>query len=161
MEAKGWKLVDPGSAAGLDGSIAKAVERKENWVGYYWSPTAIIGKYDMRLLDFGVKWGGDDNWHKCVVKPEQECATPKKTRWVDSEVYSVVTDNFKKSAGPEAMKFMKNRIYPGTVMNSMLVYMTDNQAEGEDAAIEFMKKHEKVWSKWVSSSVAKKIKAGI
>jgi len=161
MEAKGWKLVDPGSAAGLDGSIAKAVERKENWVGYYWSPTAIIGKYDMRLLDFGVKWGGDDNWHKCVVKPEQECATPKKTRWVDSEVYSVVTDNFKKSAGPEAMKFMKKRIYPGTVMNSMLVYMTDNQAEGEDAAIEFMKKHEKVWSKWVSSSVAKKIKAGI
>ena len=161
MEAKGWKLVDPGSAAGLDGSIAKAVERRENWVGYYWSPTAIIGKYDMRLLDFGVKWGGDDNWHKCVVKPEQECATPKKTRWVDSEVYSVVTDNFKKSAGPEAMKFMKKRIYPGTVMNSMLVYMTDNQAEGEDAAIEFMKKHEKVWSKWVSSSVAKKIKAGI
>ena len=41
-------------------------------------------------------------------------------------------------------------------MNSMLVYMTDNQAEGEDAAMEFMKKHEKVWSKWVSSSVAKK-----
>ena len=29
MEAKGWKLVDPGSAAGLDGSIAKAVERGE------------------------------------------------------------------------------------------------------------------------------------
>ena len=29
------------------------------------------------------------------------------------------------------MKFMKKRIYPGTVMNSMLVYMTDNQAEGE------------------------------
>ena len=56
---------------------------------------------------------------------------------------------------------MKKRIYPGTVMNSMLVYMTDNQAEGEDAAIEFMKKHEKVWTKWVSSSVAKKIKAGI
>ena len=161
MESKGWKLVDPGSAAGLDASMTKANERGENWVGYYWSPTTLIGKYDMRLLDFGVKWGGDDNWHKCVVKPEQECATPKKTRWVDSEVYSVVTDNFKKSAGPEAMKFMKKRIYPGTVMNSMLVYMTDYQAEGEDAAIEFMKKHEKVWSKWVSSSVAKKIKAGI
>jgi glycine betaine/proline transport system substrate-binding protein len=27
MEAKGWLLVDPGSAAGLDGSMAKAVER--------------------------------------------------------------------------------------------------------------------------------------
>ena len=26
MEKKGWVLVDPGSAAGLDGSMAKAVE---------------------------------------------------------------------------------------------------------------------------------------
>ena len=45
-----WKqkvghLVDPGSAAGLDGSIAKAGDRGENWFGYYWSPTAMVGKY--------------------------------------------------------------------------------------------------------------------
>ena len=39
MEAKGWKIVETGSAAGLDGSMAKAVERGENWFGYYWSPT--------------------------------------------------------------------------------------------------------------------------
>tara|TARA_B100000161_G_scaffold33653_1_gene19969 strand:- start:300 stop:1304 length:1005 start_codon:yes stop_codon:yes gene_type:complete len=161
MESKGWKLVDPGSAAGLDASMTKANERGENWVGYYWSPTTLIGKYDMRLLDFGVKWGGDDNWHNCLVKSEQECATPKKSSWVQSEVYSVATDNFKKTAGSDAMKYMKNRIYPGAVMNSMLVYMDANQAEGEDAAMEFMTKHEKIWSKWVSSSVAKKIKAGI
>ena len=45
MEKKGWVLVDPGSAAGLDGSMAKAVERGDNWFGYYWSPTAMIGKY--------------------------------------------------------------------------------------------------------------------
>ena len=29
MEAKGWKIVETGSAAGLDGSIAKAAERGE------------------------------------------------------------------------------------------------------------------------------------
>ena len=43
MADKGWKLVDPGSAAGLDGSMSKAVNRSENWFGYYWSPTALIG----------------------------------------------------------------------------------------------------------------------
>ena len=26
MEEKGWKLIDPGSAAGLDGAIAKALQ---------------------------------------------------------------------------------------------------------------------------------------
>ena len=36
-----------------------------------------------------------------------------------------------------------------------------NQAKGSDAAIEFLKKHEGVWSKWVSSAAAKKIKAGL
>ena len=34
-------------------------------------------------------------------------------------------------------------------MNGMLVYMTENQADGSDAAIEFFKKHEDVWTKWL------------
>ena len=46
-------------------------------------------------------------------------------------------------------------------MNGMLVYMADNQAGGADAAIEFLIRHEDVWKKWVSSKVAKQIKAGI
>ena len=56
MEKKGWVLVDPGSAAGLDGSIAKAAEGDKNWFGYYWSPTSIIGKYNMQPVDFGVEF---------------------------------------------------------------------------------------------------------
>ena len=32
MEKKGWVLIDPGSAAGLDGSIAKAAESGNPWL---------------------------------------------------------------------------------------------------------------------------------
>ena len=46
-------------------------------------------------------------------------------------------------------------------MNGMLVYMADNQAKGSDAAVEFLIKHEDVWTKWVSSSAAKKIKKSL
>ena len=46
-------------------------------------------------------------------------------------------------------------------MNGMLVWMADNQAGGSDAAIEFLKKHEDVWKKWVSGAVKKQIKAGL
>ncbi|MGG2476329.1 glycine betaine ABC transporter substrate-binding protein, partial [Rhizobium sp. BR5] len=28
-------------------------EKKQGWLGYYWSPTAILGKYDMVKLDDG------------------------------------------------------------------------------------------------------------
>ena len=65
MEAKGWTLVDPGSAAGLDGSIAKAGARGENWFGYYWSPKAMVGKYGLFPVDFGLPFAGTDNWDGC------------------------------------------------------------------------------------------------
>ena len=160
MEAKGWMIVETGSAAGLDGSIAKAAERGENWFGYYWSPTALIGKYNMQAVDMG-EFAGKDNWDNCLSKPEQECADPKKSSWVKSEVYSIATDNFKKTAGQDGMKYLEKRTYPGPVMNGMLVWMGENQAEGADAAIEFLKTQEDVWTKWVSGSAAKKIKKAL
>ncbi|MAQ07762.1 MAG: ABC transporter substrate-binding protein, partial [SAR116 cluster bacterium] len=160
MEEKGWAIVETGSAAGLDGSIAKAAERGENWFGYYWSPTSMIGKYKMHKLDFGVPFGGKDNWDNCIVKPEKDCANPKKSSWVKSEVNSVVSANFKKNAGV-ALDYIKNRVFPGDIMNSMLVFMTDQKAGGKDAAYEFLAKHGKVWESWVSSDVAKKVKSAL
>ena len=160
MEKKGWVLIDPGSAAGLDGSMSKAVERGQNWFGYYWSPTAMIGKYQMVPLPFGVPFGGKENWDGCIVKPEQECANPKVSAWTKSEVHTIVTDSFKKSGG-DAVTYLSKRVIPGPVMNGMLVFMADEQAGGADAAIEFLKKHEAVWSKWVSSSAAAKIKKSL
>lgn len=161
MENKGWKLVDPGSAAGLDGSMTKAVERGDNWFGYYWSPTALIGKHKMVKLDFGVPFAGSDNWDGCIVKPEQECASPKPSSWTVSEVRSVVTADFKDRAGPEVLVYLGKRTFPGEVMNGMLVYMTENQADGAEAAAEFLLRHEDVWADWVDPATAKKIKASL
>jgi len=160
MEAKGWKLVDPGSAAGLDGSMAKAAERGENWLGYYWAPTALIGKYGMQLVDFGVPFAGAENWDGCIVKPEQECADPQPTSWTKSEVHTVITDDFAKSGGV-AVDYLKKRIFPGPIMNAMLVYMADEQAGGADAAVEFLRLHGDLWKTWVSEDAAAKIEAAL
>ena len=158
MKKKGWRLIDPGSAAGLDGSMAKAMQRGENWFGYYWSPTAMIGKYKMKKLSFGVPFGGSKNWDGCIVKPEQECADPKPSAWTKSEVHTVVTKRFMKKGGP-AITYLKKRVFPGAVMNAMLVYMAKNQASGEDAAIEFLQKRPSVWTQWVSVKIVKQIKS--
>ena len=161
MEAKGWKLVDPGSAAGLDGSMTKAVERGENWFGYYWSPTAMIGKHQMVKLDFGVPFAGSDNWDGCIAKAEQDCADPKPSAWTESEVHTVVTDDFKASAGDEVMSYLTNRVFPGPIMNDMLVYMGENQAGGEDAAFEFLLTQGDLWEQWVSADVVEKVKSAL
>jgi len=161
MEKKGWKLIDPGSAAGLDGTISKASDSGKPWFGYYWNPTSMVGKYGLIPVPFGVDFAGRDNWDNCIMKPAGECANPKMTAWTKSEVNSIITKSFVEKAGKDAVKYVEKRTYPGDVMNGMLVYMADNQAKGSDAAIEFLKQHEGVWSKWVSGSAKKKIKAGL
>ena len=129
MEKKGWKLIDPGSAAGLDGSIAKASDSNEPWFGYYWNPTSMVGKYNLQPVDFGVPFAGRDNWDNCITLAEQDCANPKPTAWTKSEVNSIVTANFAKTGGKEALSYVEKRVFPGEVMNGMLVYMADNQAK--------------------------------
>ncbi|NBT41254.1 MAG: ABC transporter substrate-binding protein [Alphaproteobacteria bacterium] len=160
MEAKGWDLIDPGSAAGLDGSIAKASARKENWFGYYWNPTSTVGRYDMQSVPFGVEWGGSDNWDNCIVKPMDECADPKPSSWTQSSVNTILTSGFA-DAQPQAAQYFAARVFPGVALNSMLVWMDDNQAIPADAAIEFLKNHEDIWGQWVSEEAAAKIKASL
>lgn len=157
MEEKGWVLVDPGSAAGLDGSIAKAVNRDEPWFGYYWSPTAIIGKYDLQMLPFEAEWAGSENWDSCIVKSVDECADPQPSSWTDSVVHSVVTAQFAEE-NAVTMGYIENRVFPGDEMNAMLVYMNENQATGEDAAFEFLATKEDIWTQWVPADVAEKVK---
>ena len=160
MEKKGWVLVDPGSAAGLDGSLAKAVERGQNWFGYYWSPTALAGKLGLVKVPFGVPFAGSENWDGCIVKAAQDCADPKPSAWTKSEVHTVVSDKFMKNGGV-ALDYLRARVFPGEIMNAMLAYMQFNQASGEDAAVEFLRKHEGVWTKWVSADAAVKVKSSL
>ncbi len=160
MEAKGWKLVDPGSAAGLDGSVTKATERGQPWVGYYWSPTALAGRLNLSPLTIEQEWGGDENWNGCISKAEQDCADPKPTSYVESVVNTVITKEAQAKGG-DAMGYFGKRAFPADVMGSMLVYMADEQAAGADAAVEFMNTHKDVWKSWVSEDAAAKIEASL
>lgn len=152
---KGFTLVETGSAAGLDGSIAKANERKEGWLGYYWSPTAILGKYEMVKLDAGVPHNAEA-WVKCNTKVD--CENPIRNDWAKTDVLTVVTDRFK-NAGGEAYTYLNTRNWGNDTVNELLAWMQTNQATGEDGANYFLRTYPKIWTEWVSPEVAQRIKA--
>ena len=54
MADAGFEFIDPGSGGALAGAMGEAYNKGEGWMGYYWGPTAILGKYDMTKLDEGV-----------------------------------------------------------------------------------------------------------
>ena len=156
-EKHGFTLVETGSAAGLDGSIAKAFERNEPWLGYYWSPTAILGKYEMVKLDHGVEHNKEE-WDRCTS--QTDCPDPKKNAWSKSEVYTVVTDRFAKEGGP-AYDYLTKRSWPNSTVNKLLAWMVDNQATGAEGAKYFLKNNEDVWTPWVSPEAADMIKKSL
>jgi glycine betaine/proline transport system substrate-binding protein len=155
--AKGFVLVDTGSAAGLDGSIAKAYERKQPWLGYYWAPTSILGKYDMVKLDAGVPHD-EAAWSACNAK--LDCDKPVKSDWARAEVSTVVTDRFKQAGGP-AWDYLSQRGWDNETVNALLAWMSDNQATGADGARHFLKTQPDVWQAWVSPEVAQKVQASL
>lgn len=157
VEKAGFDLIDTGSAAGLDGSIAKAYNRKEGWFGYYWAPTAILGKYDMVKLDLGVSHDAKE-WDRCTG--QANCTDPKPNNWTNSEVMTVTSASFAREAG-DAFSYLSKRSWSNKTVNALLAYMDQNQATGEEGAEKFLRDYEKVWSKWVSSEIADKVKSAL
>ncbi|WP_075173028.1 ABC transporter substrate-binding protein [Neptunomonas phycophila] len=153
----GFDLVDPGSGAGLSGAIAKAYERQEPWFGYYWAPTAVLGKYEMVKVDFGS--GIDEAEFKNCTTAE-DCENPKVTMYPPSMVQTVTTEGFAKRA-PEAYEYLANRAFTNAQMNGLLAWMEDNQADGDVAMEHFLTENADTWTAWVSEEAAAKIKTAL
>lgn len=153
----GFEIVDPGSGAGLSGSIAKAYERGEGWFGYYWAPTAVLGKYKMVKVDFGS--GVDvEQFQQCVT--QENCMDPKPTMYPPSLVQSITTGEFAE-AHPEIMEFLGKLAFTNDEMNSLLAWMEDNQADGEIAGIYFLQNHEDKWTQWLNDEQVAKVKEAL
>ena len=149
MEAKGWDLIDPGSSAGLDALINKAVNDGDNILSYYWAPTAILGKLPMYMLEPNVDHDKSE-WETCTGVAD--CANPKVNAWGFSYVETVVTDNFAKEASV-GLDYITNRSFGNATLNTLLAWMADNQATGEEAAIYYLQNNQDDWSGWVLSLI--------
>lgn len=152
-----FELVDTGSAAGLDASIAKAFENKTGWLGYYWAPNAILGKYEMTKLSFGIEHDKTE-WDSCTAVAG--CPNPRVNSYPTSDVFTIVTKGFSEKAAV-AMDYMKVRSWDNGTVSKVLAWQQENKGTNEDAAVHFLKTYPDLWTTWVSPEVAGKIKAAL
>lgn len=155
--AKGFDLVDTGSAAGLDGSIARANERQIGWLGYYWAPTSILGKYEMVKLDAGVP---HDPVSFGACNAVTECANPTKNDWAKADVFTVMSDRFHQQGGP-AVQYLTTRSWGNDTASGLLAWMSENQADGMVGARYFLQNNSDVWTQWVPAEVASQVRAAL
>ena len=149
MEEKGWRLIEPASAAEMDRQIASSVASNRNWFGYYWNPTATVGRYDLRPVNFGTAWAGTRHWNRCI---RDSCRKPQPTSWIKSHVKTALTAEFQ-DREILASTYLKRRIFPGDIMNKLLVFMSDGNSS-EDTARKFFVEYPEVWQQWLPLDAA-------
>lgn len=137
----------PGSGAALVASLAGAYKKGEPWVGYYWAPTWVLGLYDMTPLQ-------EPAYDKAVFESTAKCAYPS----VATKIY--INSGMSKKA-PDVVEFLKKYETTQAMANKFLGFMQEKEADIDDAAMWFLKNYEDVWSGWVSSDAAAKVKKAI
>jgi glycine betaine/proline transport system substrate-binding protein len=153
----GFIVRDPGSSAGLSGSLTRAYEREKPWVGYYWAPTALLGKFDMVEVDFGS--GIDlDGYVNCIT--QVDCENPQPTMFPPAPVLTVAVSDLARRA-PAAVDYLSKRTFTNAFLNGLLAWMEENQADGEIAAVHFLNENEDVWLPWVTDEEAGRIKSAL
>ena len=142
-----FNYFSPGSDTALATSLAAAAERDEAWVGYYWEPTWVLGKYDMTLLKEEPydkdKW---ENGYGSSFPP--------------MPVTVCVYKNLEEEA-PEVVEFLKNYETSSEITNNALAFMQDTDADPEEAALWFLEEYEDLWTTWVPNDVAEKVNTAL
>jgi glycine betaine/proline transport system substrate-binding protein len=155
MEAKGWKLIDPGSGAGLNAFWEGAVVKGQTAFGYYWTPTVLVGRLGLKSVTSEVGYTGDTNWVECISVAVDECVNPQPSSFPLAATGTIVTPGL----DADVISYLTARSLDGSVVTEMLVWSDDNQATAEDAALEFLTQHPELWTTWVPEHIATKIKA--
>ena len=156
LDNKGFTLVPSGSAAALDGAIAKAYEQKQGFIAAYWAPTSLLVKYPMVRLEMAHD---PEEWARCTSV--QDCPDPKPNYWKPAETNTLASADFAANADPAVLEYLGKRSWTQAQVSAVMAWMTDNQANGEDGARWFIENMPDVWTQWVPADVAEKVKAAL
>jgi glycine betaine/proline transport system substrate-binding protein len=158
IEKAGIKIFTHGSGETLATSLGAAYTDKKPWFGYYWEPTAILGKYNMVRVDLGP---ADKAKHACnsdkAWEKKAECkGGPFKSQYPASPVATVVTADFAKRE-PEVVAMLKKLSFTNKQMGQVLAWKKDKRASASDAAAHYLAKYKSVWGGWLSAAAKKKL----
>ena len=154
LEANGIEVFDHGSGANLGASIAAAFADNEPWFGYYWSPTAVLGKYEMTMVDIGDI---DPAQHAINQNPDAPEDTLAPSGFPPAPVLNAVTADLAKRE-PEVFKFIQKMSFTNDIISKMLAWKEANNASASAAAAWILTNHKNVVLSWVNEDAKAKLK---
>ncbi|WP_347837164.1 glycine betaine ABC transporter substrate-binding protein, partial [uncultured Planktomarina sp.] len=133
-----------GSGETLQTSIAAAYADKAPWFGYYWAPTAVLGKYPMVRVEVPAY---DAEAHGC--NGDVDCANPRFSAYPAAKVVTAVSGAFMERE-PDVAALLKNVAFTNAQMGDVLAWRLDNNASYDEAAVYFLTSYKDVWGNWLN-----------
>jgi len=145
---KTYNLFRPGSGTALSTSMVDAVEKGKPWLGFYWEPEWIMGKYDMTYIEEPAY--DEEKWKNGGYV----CAFP-------SLPVTVCVNKEMPEKAPEIVEFLKNYQTSAALTNEALAYMEENNVDVIDAAKWFLQQHKDLWASWVPQDVVDQVEEAL
>lgn len=152
-EDHGLERFQHGSSETLQSSIAAAYADRSPWFGYYWAPTAVLGKYPMVAVDVG---GFNADIHAC--NSSADCDNPQVSSYPASKVVTAVAGGFPERE-PDATALLSKISFTNAQMNEVLAWRLDNSASYDEAAVYFLTTHKDIWADWLNDDAKAKLAA--
>lgn len=153
LKKAGVEIFNHGSGETLGAAMASAYESKQPYFGYYWGPTAPLGKYNMVQVDLGPY---NKAAHKCNAKGPEKCATPGKSSFPAAPVLTVVTKVFK-DKNPAIFDLVSKIQFTNKELSQILAWKASKKASAADTAAYWLTQNKATWSKWVSADALAKL----
>lgn len=149
----------PGTGAALSAAIESNVKRKKPILFYYWGPTWVLGKIgdQVKMLDEPAY---DKAVWDAMMNEQDETKVTNVTAYPMVQVYIAVNGEFYKKA-PNLVAFLKKYETSNAVVSKALAYMQETGGTAEEAAENFLKTQEDLWTQWVPADIAAKVKAAL
>jgi glycine betaine/proline transport system substrate-binding protein len=151
LEGQGIEVFNHGSGDTLAASIAAAYSDKKPWFGYYWAPTALLGKYEMIPVDLGPY---NEEIHKC--NRDTECSKVGRSSYPSARVVTGITSDFAKRE-PKVVAMLSKLSFTNQQMGAVLAWKDDNNASNEEAVVHFLTNYKNVWANWLDDGAKVKL----
>jgi len=144
-----YNMLPVGSDAALLASMASAYEQGKAWLGYYWEPSWPLAQFDMTRITEPIPYDPD------LWEPDRACD------WPIQLTETACNADWLETADEDIVAFLRNFSTSTEVCNGYLLHMYETGDEAEDTAIWYLKEYESIWTQWVPSDIANKVKAAL
>jgi glycine betaine/proline transport system substrate-binding protein len=153
-----YNLKTPGRPEDLEDWLAGAQRRNQPVFGYYWAPSALLGRYDWYVLEEPSY--SDACWSRVTLAAEHKIARPIQ----DACAYQTVPINKLVWSGlrdkaPEVYELLRKMNVGVEPIQETLAWMKENQIQDySQAAVYYLRSFEDRWTTWMPAEKARRVK---